>query len=128
MKAKKDPTEKLKKKEEEFQEKQTKMMNYDIDVCLYESYPFNHDEYIALAGSAFYFLIVVSVIIFVPVIVISLINPGVDDIIFSIMIMLFVICLIAFDKYLQHYMEHTGCYYHLDYVLVKRYHRKDYNM
>lgn len=25
-------------------------------------------------------------------------------------------------------MEHTGCYYYWDYVLVKRYHRKDYKM
>ena len=41
---------------------------------------------------------------------------------------LFIISLMIFAKYLQHYMEHTGCYYHLDYVLVKRYHRKDYKM
>lgn len=41
---------------------------------------------------------------------------------------LFIISLMIFAKYLQHYMEHTGCYYHLDYVLVKRHHRKDYKM
>ena len=55
-----------------------------------------------------------------------------EDIFFNILtvvsMILFIISLMIFAKYLQHYMEHTGCYYHLDYVLVKRYHRKDYKM
>lgn len=125
-------TGKWRKKKEKYQDEQVKTKRLDTDFELYESYPFNHDEYIVLAGAAFYFLIVVAVISFIPLNILIYFAVHGEDIFLNILtvvsMILFIISLMIFAKYLQHYMEHTGCYYHLDYVFVKRYHRKDYKM
>lgn len=125
-------TGKWRKKKEEYQDEQVKTKRLDTDLSLYESYSFNHEEYIALAGAAFYFLIVVAIIFLIPMFILIYFAVHGEDSFVNILtvvsMILFVISLMIFAKYLQHYMEHTGCYYYWDYVLVKRYHRKDYKM
>lgn len=97
-------TGKWRKKKEEYQDEQVKTKRLDTDLSLYESYSFNHEEYIALAGAAFYFLIVVAIIFLIPMFILIYFAVHGEDSFVNILtvvsMILFVISLMIFAKYL----------------------------